>query len=120
MFIPISEVSELSSERCRGQPGCTASHGEQLGPTSGILVPTSPSPWCPWKVGPGKGFGFLGAPLGVWMAFLTQRSFTGLKKAFPSGDTRQPHFRLWYISFYSYLHLPMCRPCSWAPVGCAL
>lgn len=54
MFIPISKVIELSSERCRGQPGCTASQGEQLGPTPGILVPTSPSPWCPWKVGPGE------------------------------------------------------------------
>lgn len=28
-----------------------------------------------WALGPGEGLGFRGAPLGLWMALLTQRSF---------------------------------------------
>lgn len=45
-----------------------------------------------WALGPGEDLGFLGAPSGLCMAFLTQ------EKPFP--DPGEPHFRFQYIPFY--------------------
>ena len=101
IFIPISEVRKLNLGRCRGQPGCIASQGERRGPTPEFWSWPHPAAGARGKWAQGQGSGLLGTSLGVWMAFLTQRSFTALKKAFPSRDTRQPHFRLRYIPFFS-------------------
>lgn len=69
--------------------------GEQLGLAPGAHAQVHPAPGArgekEWALGPGDGLGFLGAPSGLWLAFLTQRHFYGPEEALPSWDTRETH-----------------------------
>lgn len=83
MLAEVGEVPCFAMEHSQSE--------EQLGLALGIHVSRSPQPLVSrgsekdWALGPEEGLGFLGAPWGLWMALLTQRSFTAWEKPFPAG-----------------------------------